>query len=350
MDITRKLASIQRIAEVKPIEGADRIVAYRVNGWWVVDQKDRYSVGDLVVYCEIDSWIPTELAPFLSKGRESKEFNGVKGERLRTVKLKGQLSQGLLLPGTPCPQGLMVKQFGQVAQHIFQEGDDVTEWLGIQKWEAPIPAQLSGQVKGNFPSAFVKSCQERVQNLNVANFVGMKFQVTEKLDGSSMSVYSRDLQTGVCSRNLDLQESDTNSFWIAAKNQQLLSIVDQLAKEFGKGVLLQGELCGPGIQGNPYKLTAQQFFLYNIQLEGHEFLSPELVQSIAERHGISHVPVLDTVLVMEGDTVEDILGMAEGTTRVNSSSAEREGLVFKSLDSKVQFKAISNRWLYNGGV
>ena len=77
MEITRKLASIQRIAEIKPIAGADRIVAYRVNGWWVVDQKDRYAVGDLVVYVSIDSWAPTELAPVLSKGKDPKEFNGV---------------------------------------------------------------------------------------------------------------------------------------------------------------------------------------------------------------------------------------------------------------------------------
>ena len=95
----RKLASVQRVLEKKPIVGADLIEAYRVNGWWVVDKKDAYKVGDLVVYCEVDSWIPHTLAPFLTKpGHSPREYLGVKGERLRTVKLKGQLSQGLLLP------------------------------------------------------------------------------------------------------------------------------------------------------------------------------------------------------------------------------------------------------------
>lgn len=94
----RKLASIKKIEEIKKIEGADKICAYRVDGWWVVDTIDRYQPGDLAVYLEIDSWVPNELAPFLSKGQEPREFNGVKGQRLRTVKLRGVTSQGLLLP------------------------------------------------------------------------------------------------------------------------------------------------------------------------------------------------------------------------------------------------------------
>lgn len=96
-NVNRKLATVKRISEVKSIEGADKIVAYRVDGWWVVDSKDKYRVGDLAVYCEIDSWIPTELAPFLSKGKDPSEYNGVQGERLRSVRLKGVTSQGLLL-------------------------------------------------------------------------------------------------------------------------------------------------------------------------------------------------------------------------------------------------------------
>ena len=94
----RKLATIRRIAEIRPIENANKIYHYRVDGWWVVDTVDKFQVGDLVIYLEIDSWVPTELAPFLSKGKEPREYNGVKGERLKTVKLRGAVSQGLLLP------------------------------------------------------------------------------------------------------------------------------------------------------------------------------------------------------------------------------------------------------------
>ena len=95
----RKLATIRRIQEVKPIEGAGLIEAVRVDNWWVVAKKGEYPVDTLAVYCEIDSFIPNSLAPFLTKpGHFPKEYQGVQGERLKTIKLKGQLSQGLLLP------------------------------------------------------------------------------------------------------------------------------------------------------------------------------------------------------------------------------------------------------------
>jgi RNA ligase (TIGR02306 family) len=95
----RKLASVQRISDIQPIEGADKIVRATINGWHLVTAVDNgFNVGDLVVYFEVDSWIPTEIAPFLSKGKEPREFEGVRGERLRTIKLRGTTSQGLILP------------------------------------------------------------------------------------------------------------------------------------------------------------------------------------------------------------------------------------------------------------
>jgi RNA ligase (TIGR02306 family) len=98
----RKLATIRRIADIQPIEGADAIEVATVDGWKVVIKKNEFKVGDLAVYLEIDSWIPHELAPFLSKGQEPREYNGVKGERLRTIKLRGTTSQGLLLKIENC--------------------------------------------------------------------------------------------------------------------------------------------------------------------------------------------------------------------------------------------------------
>ena len=153
----RKMATIRKIDAIGPIEGADAIEVATVGGWKVVIKKGEFSVGDLAVYCEIDSWIPTEIAPFLSKGKEPREFEGVKGERLRTVKLRGQLSQGLLLPYNILPfdsQGVMV------------EGNDVSELMNIQKWEMAVPAQLAGQVRGNYPSVIPKTDQERSKTLS----------------------------------------------------------------------------------------------------------------------------------------------------------------------------------------
>ena len=97
-DIQRKLASIREITEIRPIPDADAIECAIVGGGWpVVVKRGDFSPGDLAVYFEIDSWIPHKLAPFLSKGKKPREYNGVKGERLRSVRLRGALSQGLLL-------------------------------------------------------------------------------------------------------------------------------------------------------------------------------------------------------------------------------------------------------------
>jgi len=149
------MASIRRIDSIGPIPGADAIECARVGGWDVVVKRGEFAVGDLAVYCEIDSWIPNDLAPFLSKGSEPREYNGVRGERLRTVRLRGQVSQGLLLS-----RYIVLDRVGEI-----HEGQDITELLGIQKWEAPVPASLAGEVRGMFPGYIRKTDQERIQNL-----------------------------------------------------------------------------------------------------------------------------------------------------------------------------------------
>jgi RNA ligase (TIGR02306 family) len=156
----RKMATVRRIDDIRPIPNADAIECAVVGGWTVVVKKGEYSTGDVVVYCEIDSWIPTELASFLSKGKDPKEYEGIKGERLRTVKLRGQLSQGLLLPLS------ILTNYGA----DLEAGDDVNDHLAahlqIKKYEAPIPAELAAEVKGMFPGFIPKTDQERIQNLS----------------------------------------------------------------------------------------------------------------------------------------------------------------------------------------
>ena len=202
--MTRKLATIRKIEEIQPIPEADKICAYRVDDWWVVDTINKYQVNDLVIYCEVDSWIPTELAPFLSKGKEPREYNGVKGEKLRTVRLRKQLSQGLLLH----PESINITfidsetyQPRQFHELNLEPGQDLTEMLGIQKWEAPISAQMAGIMRGNFPMFIPKTDQERCQNLRKSIFETHEnevYEVTVKLDGSSMTVYVKDDYIGVC--------------------------------------------------------------------------------------------------------------------------------------------------------
>jgi hypothetical protein len=153
----RKLASIRIIDAIDPIEGADAIEVATVGGWKIVVKKGELKAGDLAIYCEIDSWIPTEIAEFLSKGKEPRVYEGVRGEKLRTIRLRGQLSQGLLLPLSVLSH--LVDVTG--APFVPELGADVSDELNIQKWEAQLPSCLQGQALGLFPSFIRKTDQER---------------------------------------------------------------------------------------------------------------------------------------------------------------------------------------------
>ncbi len=346
MNTVRKLASIKPITYIKPIEGADAIECAIVDGGWpVVIRKDEYKVGDIAIYLEIDSWVPHELAPFLSKGQEPREYNGVKGERLRTIRLRGQVSQGLLIKPS------------DIAASVYMDltiGEDVTYILGIQKWEPPIPAQLQGTMKGNFPHFIPKTDQERCQNLRKEIFETYKddtYEVTLKLDGSSTTIYVKDGEVGVCSRNIDLKETEGNSFWKAAREQNIIEPLLELSKEKGEEYAIQGELIGEGIQGNPEKLKGQRFYLFDIYsiTEGRYFKPFERYAVLDQLRmlgaDIEYVPIIDqhVFLTQEYETIDDLLNFAEGPSL--NPQTRREGIVFKSWDSDFTFKAIANSYL-----
>lgn len=335
----RKMASIRKVMEIKPIDGADKICAYRVDGWWVVDSINKYQVNELVVYLEVDSWVPNELAPFLTRGTEPREYNGVKGERLRTVKLRGQISQGLLLPLEPTCKNI---------ESLLFEDLDVSVPLNVQKWERPIPAQLAGQVRGNFPALVPKTDQERIQNLSKQfdKFMEDTWSVTEKLDGSSCTFYLDDEdQFHVCSRNLDLKEDENNSFWKTAKKYDIEGIMRRNSMQ---GMAIQGEMIGEGIQGNQYKVVLD-FYVYDMyNTRTGEYILPSQLKAACERLGLNHVPILAEGVTLVGSSIQSILSEAEGKSRLNGS--EREGIVFKSESVHDRsFKAISNKWLLKTG-
>ena len=331
----RKLASVRKIHEIAPIVGADAIELAKVDGWQVVVKKGEYQVNDLVIYLEIDSWVPNELAPFLSKGKEPKEFEGIKGERLRTIKLRGCLSQGLILP---IINGMI-------------EGDDVDDLLNIKKWDRPLPAQLVGQAKGSFPEFLRKTDQERAQNLQaeiaVEHQLGSLFEVTVKLDGSSITVYHKDGEVGVCSRNLELklnEENQGNTFIKTATNTGLLYAL----KSLGKDIAVQGELMGEGIQGNREKLSEHSIFVFDIfDIDEQRYLNPDERLEVYEtlsNYGFlgSHCPLLEVRVPLISADINDLLSYAEGESLKHPI---REGLVYKRMDGKFSFKTISNKFL-----
>lgn len=342
----RKLATIKTIDKLEPIEGADRIELATVGGWKVVVAKDvGHQEGNKVVYCEIDSFLPIEPEfEFLRKSSYKKMADGTEGFRLKTIRLRGQYSQGLILPLEDAIN-VMKRKNGEVYSEMLEEGMEVTDLLGITKWEPPVPANLAGTAKGNFPSFIQKTDEERIQNLTKDlerwKEDGTLFYMTEKLDGSSATFYLRDGEFGVCSRNLDLKESEDNTYWKVARELK----IEEKMRELGRNIAIQGELIGEGIQKNRYKIKGHTVRFFNVfGIDKFEKVSrDEFMEIIIDQMGLDTVPVhtLDLPLVHD---VEGLLKIAEGKSQLNKD-AEREGLVIRSLDNKISFKAISNKFL-----
>nr|QMP83472.1 MAG: hypothetical protein [Caudoviricetes sp.] len=336
----RSMAWVAIIDDVTKHPDADFLDICTVGGWKCVTKLGQYKKGDMIVYCSIDSFIPHEIAPFLSKGKEPREYEGVKGERLRTVKLKGQISQGLLLPLEPTCS---------MIESMLFEGLDVSNPLNIQKYEPPIPAQLKGLIKGNFPSRIPKTDEPRIQNLSreLEEWKSKKYtwEVSEKCDGSSMTVYLLDEEFGVCSRNLDLKFDPNNTFWKVAIS---LNFEEKL-RSYGKNIAIQGELVGNGVNGNIYKMTDHRFYLFNIyDIDKGEYYTSEDRIKFSTEHSIDHVPTFMNIC-LENVSIDILLQMAEEKSLVNHN-IEREGLVFKCVeDPSISFKAISNKFLMKTG-
>ena len=320
----RKLATIQTIAEIKPIKDADFIVAYRVNGWWVVGRKDEYKVGDKIVYVEIDAVIPESVAPFLKQ-------NGEGCHILKTMKFKKQISQGLLLP---------LHRGGEV-------GEDVTDELGITLYEPPTPQDL--QAAGVFPAWGRKTDQQRIQN-NYEELLPVlqtkKFVLEEKLDGTSCSVgYYKTLnEVVICSRNLSLKLDCDNIYTKAISKTNILEALKRLKKS----VMISGEICGPGVQGNPYKLTELTWFVFDVYM-----VDEQRYLTVNERKEfllkldlpLKQVPQVAKDWSFSNTSCEDILKLADGNSWLNANQ-RREGVVAKCItDGDVSFKVISNLYL-----
>jgi RNA ligase (TIGR02306 family) len=356
----RKLATIRKVLNINEIPGADSIEVAVVDSWNVVVRKGEVTVGSLVVYFEIDSWIPTSLAPFLSKGIP-KKYNEIEGEKLRTIKLKGQISQGLIINISEIIN--LVPDFKSKVPEII-EGLDVSDVLGITKWEL-VSSIGNFHTKGSFPSFVNKTDQERLQNLtkNLDEIKTSMWEVTEKYDGTSLTAYvcnvgKIDEQEGVCSRNLDLKKEiiepngtvSINSYWEIVIRDKLLEKI----KESGLNIALQGELIGPKIGPNIYKLTGRNFYLFDIyNIDKGIYFSPEERQKFCEKYDIKHVPVLfNNYEISQETTIKDLLKFAEGKSILNVKT-EREGLVFKNIVQKDcsinSFKVISNNYLIKIG-
>lgn len=345
----RALATVEEITELRPIEGADSIEVARVRGWDVVVKIGEFEVGDLVVFFEIDSFLPLDdpRFTFLAPRGARKNQEGVEGHVLKTAKLRGVYSQGLVLPYLDFQD-----EIASVGGGVATLGMDVTPGIsGLEKWDPPIPAELAGSAKGAFPSIFRKTDEERAQNLSWL-FDGSRTEpgnwvATEKIDGSSMTVFIRDGEDGVASRNWDIEDTSHNSMWKLARELDLHAKMRDWALKLDSSipVALQGEIFGPGIQGNPLQVKDVQFRLFTIQLAGAEIprdMWPDWALEIS-------VPTLDLPFPVD---VEEALRQADETKSKINPSRPIEGVVWRDTKrstmpngARASWKIVSNRYL-----
>ncbi len=343
--MSRQLARVVRIDDVRPIPGADTIEVALIGGWSVIVRKNEFSRGDLGVYFEIDSFLPAGHPSwdFLLE-RKSTEFEGARGHVLRSVRMRGQVSQGLLLHRS------VLNGLAQVDS--LAPGTDVSELLGVLKYEPPIPAELAGLARGLFPARVPKTDQERIQNLALQLDAWQQegargeltWEVTEKLEGASCTYAMLEGELHVCSRNIDLLETEGNTLWLQARE---LDIENKLRATFGdRNIALQGELIGNGIQDNLYRLNGHQFHLYDVyDVATGQYYRADERQSLAKDFAIRHVPVLDTAFVIDGNvSMETLLADADGESVLRKGQL-REGKVYKARQKPVSFKVISNQYL-----
>ena len=359
----RKLVTIQKITDIKPIENADAIEVATVLGWQVVVKKGEFEVGDYCVWHEIDSFLPIHPRyEFLRKGCY-KNIKGLgEGFRLKTIRLRGQISQGLALPLSAYDiyqeSDKTWKYTDEVGhQHYIHPelGEDLSKIFDVIKYEPPVPASLAGKARGNFPSFVPKTDQERVQNLVNSRYrneiIGHEFEVSIKLDGTSMTVYKTDDATfGVCSRNWDLKLDDNegNLYVSIAQETDLLNLIPN-------GFAVQGEVYGLGIQGNRDNLNHVAFYVFDVyNINEKRYLNPKerikfFEDYLQGKHTkLRHVPIDDWNYKFRDNNddrvdVQALLEWADET--LSLSNVVAEGLVFKRQDGQFSFKVISNKFL-----
>ena len=325
----RKLASIQKINDIRPIPGADSIEVARVLGWDVVVKKNEFHVGDEIVYIEIDSFLPIEDEyEFLRKtSYKNDKFLG-EGFRLKTIKLRGQVSQGLILP---------ISVVENKGWHGLPVGTDVTEILGIKKWEVPETAGLGGDVAGRRPGWVEHSDETRVQSDTslIEKFAGLEYYITTKYDGSSHFVAIDDenvFRAG--SHNMELKETDKpGTFWAWLKEnnipEKLLSLKEELN---AKRLYIIGEWCGEGIQKNRLNLRKPQWFPFTVNVDGKR-LGLAGLEDVCRKLDIPHVEVEEVGfdLPSKYPTVDALLERA-GKNITHAYNGEQEGIVIRPVN------------------
>ena len=341
----RKLASIQTIKSVAPIEGADRIELAHVLGWKCVVNKGQFKAGDSAVYFEIDSFLQLrEQFEFLRKSCFTTSDLLGEGFRLRTQTFRGQLSQGLLLPVSSFPELTSPKI-----------GDNVTDLLGVRKWAIRERANSDGTIIGTLPDSIPRTKETRIQAVPelLGEFGGLDYYISTKLDDSSHSVSIDESGFHVAGHNFEYGDGSFFRFVQARRlKEKLATLVAEdlfITENSLKTLAIQGEFCGPGIQGNRLKLNAPKWFVFTIVVNGQR-VGLEQMLKVCDRLGLAHVPIKETSsdLPARYPDIETVLKRAEG--------GKKEGIIIRPVvpvysslvKGPLSFKAVNNRYLLKG--
>lgn len=337
----RKLASIQKIISIEPIENADKIEKVKILGWQCVAKKDEFKVGDLCVYCEIDSLLPE---------RPEFEFLRNKKFRIKTQKMRGVISQGIVFP-------IQILSENRINVTENSTGQDVTQILGIVKYEVPISPQLVGQAKGSFPTHIVPKTDEiRLQSaIGVLDEIkGKEVYITEKEDGTSFTAYYKDGIFGFCSRNLEQKNEPTNQsiYFKIAHQYYLENKLREYYLKNGVHIAIQGEITGDGIAKNPLGLSKNkvQLHIFNVwDIDNIKYYNYIDSLYIVNSLGLDFVKINECCIF--NFTLEELLERAKG--KYIGTNNNIEGIVIRPtiechseiLQGRMSFKVLNNDYL-----
>jgi RNA ligase (TIGR02306 family) len=325
----RALVTIQRVKAITAIADSDFLEAAHIMGWQCVVKKSEFKEGDLGVYFEVDSFLPVDPRyEFLRNSSYRENDDNGAGFRIRTMRMRGQLSQGLFLPLTQFPE---LEGFG--------EGDDVTEKLGVKKWYIPETASAGGIIIGDRPNGIPASDEIRIQSALelLDDLRGKPYYITTKMDGTSGIVYYLDGKIGCCSRNKEIKDEEDALYWTPVYQYGLK---EKLVK-YGKNIVLTGEICGPGIQKNRLRLSRVEWYVFDLKdWDSGHYVSYDSMLEICASLGLPVVPLEE-----RGEsfayTLEELLEKAKGKY---PSGLDKEGIVVRHILSPkaVSFKVLNN--------
>lgn len=320
-----KLASIQRILEINDIPNAQKISVCKILGFSAVVKKGEFKVGDLVVYCACDSILP--FAPWSEFLRDKNRPD--RAIRVKTIRLRGQVSQGLVLP-------LSVIMDQPVFPRSLFEGDDVTEILGIKKWEKELAAELMGTARSNFPSYIPKTDEENIKsNPRILEELLCKhLYATIKIDGQSSTFYfNQEGQFGACSRKLDLLPGTgrSNMWWRMVDKYDLENKLVGYFATHGKHIAIQAEIFGESIQGNKLGIAGNEIAVFDVwDIDNQKYYNyPDIIQVCKELQ-LPLVPVIwENEFITESETIESLTEKASKLVYPNGTPAE--GMVVRPI-------------------